>query len=92
MEKNVKAELLVIDDHSLVLEGICKVVNKMPDATVADAVTSGKKAMELIEKRDYDAYIVDISIPEISGFDLIAQIRELNEQARIIVITMHEEI
>lgn len=92
MEKKVKAELLVVDDHSLVLEGICKVVNKMPEAVVADAVTSGKKAMELIEKRDYDAYIMDISIPEISGFDLIARIRELNELARIVVITMHEEI
>lgn len=92
MEKKVKAELLVVDDHSLVLEGICEVVNKMPEAVVADAVTSGKKAMELIEKRDYDAYIMDISIPEISGFDLIARIRELNELARIVVITMHEEI
>ena len=40
MEKNVKAELLVVDDHSLVLEGICKIENKMPDVTVADAVTS----------------------------------------------------
>ena len=48
MEKKVKAELLVVDDHSLVLEGICEVVNKMPEAVVADAVTSGKKAMELI--------------------------------------------
>lgn len=29
MEKNVKAELLVVDDHSLILEGICKIVNKI---------------------------------------------------------------
>mgnify|MGYP003211072852 FL=1 len=92
MEKNVKAELLVVDDHSLVLEGICKIVNKMPDVTVADAVTSGKRAAELIEERDYDVYILDISIPDVSGFDLITQIRELNDQARIIVNTMHEEI
>ena len=92
MEKNVKAELLVVDDHSLVLEGICKIVNKMPDVTVADAVTSGKRAAELTEERDYDVYILDISIPDVSGFDLITQIRELNDQARIIVNTMHEEI
>ena len=48
MEKNVKAELLVVDDHSLILEGICKIVNKMPEVTVADAVTSGKQAIKLI--------------------------------------------
>lgn len=92
MEKNVKAELLVVDDHSLILEGICKIVNKMPEVTVADAVTSGKQAIKLIEERDYDVYILDISIPDISGFELIARIRELNDQARIVVNTMHEEI
>ena len=92
MEKNVKAELLVVDDHSLILEGICKIVNKMPEVTVADAVTSGKQAIKLIEERDYDVYILDISIPDISGFELIAKIRELNDQARIVVNTMHEEI
>ena len=47
MEKNVKAELLVVDDHSLILEGICKIVNKMPEVTVADAVASGKQAIKL---------------------------------------------
>ena len=44
----MKAELLVVDDHSLILEGICKIVNKMPEVTVADAVTSGKQAIKLI--------------------------------------------
>lgn len=92
MEKGVKAEVLVVDDHYLILEGICKVVNKMPEAVIADAVTSGKQAFELIEKRDYDVYILDVSIPDISGFDLITQIREVNEHARIIIYTMHEEI
>lgn len=92
MEKNVKAEILVVDDHFLVLEGICKIVNRMPEATVAAAVTTGERAMELIEERDYDAYILDINLPDISGFELIAKIRELNEDARIIVNTMHEEI
>lgn len=92
MEKNLKAEILAVDDHSLILEGICKMVNKMPEAAVADAVTSGQRAMELIAARDYDVYILDISIPDVSGFELIAKIRELNEEARIIVNTMHEEI
>lgn len=92
MEKRAKAEILVVDDHYLILEGICKVVNKMPEAVIVDAVTSGKQAFELIEKRDYDVYILDVSIPDISGFDLITQIREMNEYARIIIYTMHEEI
>ena len=92
METNTKAEILAVDDHSLILEGICRVVGKMPDAVVADAVTSGVEALRLIARRDYDLYILDVSIPDVSGFELIEHIRELNEDARIIVNTMHEEI
>ena len=83
---------MVVDDHNLILEGICKVVNKMPEVVVVDAVTSGLQAAELIERRDYDIYILDVSIPDMSGFELIAKIREMNDQAKIIVNTMHEEI
>lgn len=46
----------------------------------------------MIERRDYDIYILDVSIPDMSGFELIAKIREMNDQAKIIVNTMHEEI
>lgn len=51
---------MVVDDHNLILEGICKVVNKMPEVVVVDAVTSGLQAAELIERRDYDIYILDV--------------------------------
>lgn len=92
MEDKLKAEILVVDDHCLILEGVCKIVNSMADVIVADAVTSGLKASELIEKRDYDIYILDVNMPEVNGFDLIKKIRELNENARIIIYTMHEEV
>lgn len=92
MEKRLKAEMLVVDDHSLILEGICRLVGKIPEVVVTNAVTSGKEAAKLIAERDYDIYILDVGLPDISGFDLITQIRELNENARIIVNTMHEEV
>lgn len=92
MDRNMKAEVLAVDDHSLILEGICKVVNRMPEAVVVNAVTTGEEALKLINARDYDIYILDVNLPDMSGFDLISRIRELNEHARIIINTMHEEI
>lgn len=87
-----KAEILVVDDHALVLEGICHVVKRIPGVAVAGTATSGREAVGLISARDYDVYILDVGLPDISGFDLIEMIRELNEDARIIVNTMHEEV
>lgn len=92
MEAEKKASVLVVDDHDLVLEGICKVLNKIPEVSLVDAVTSGKEAVRLIGQREYDLYILDVSIPDVSGFELIASIRQWNPEARIIVNTMHEEI
>ena len=92
MEKKVKAEVLAVDDHCLILEGISKIVNKMPDAIVTNVATSGRAALELIGRHNYDVCILDVSMPDMSGFDLITKIREQNENARIIVYTMHEEI
>ena len=87
-----KAEILLVDDHALVLEGMRRMLESVPDVGVADAVTSGAKAAELIGERDYDVYVLDVNLPDISGFDLVDMIREINESARIIISTMHEEI
>ena len=74
-----KAEILIVDDHALILEGLCKVLGRIPEVVVANAVTTGREAIALIEERDYDIYIIDISIPDVSGFELIDMIREINE-------------
>ena len=87
-----KAEILLVDDHALILEGICQILKRIPEVVVADAVTTGKEAVGLIAARDYDIYILDVGLPDMSGFELIEMIREINEDARIIINTMHEEI
>ena len=87
-----KAEILLVDDHALILEGICHILKRLPEVVVANAVTTGEEAVGLIAERDYDIYILDVGLPDVSGFELIDMIRELNEDARIIVNTMHEEI
>lgn len=87
-----RSQLLLVDDHHLVLDGICLLLDKIPEVEVADAVTSGLEAKSLILERDYDIYILDVSIPDFSGFDLISLIRARNPKGRIIVNTMHEEV
>lgn len=87
-----KAEILLVDDHALILEGVGQILRRIPEVVVADAVTTGKEAIGLIAERDYDIYILDVGLPDVSGFELIDMIREINEDARIIINTMHEEI
>lgn len=92
MEDKKTAELLLVDDHSLILEGLCRILNRLPDVHVAAVATSGAVARRLIESRPYDLYILDVSLPDISGFELIELIRSHYPEARIIINTMHEEV
>ncbi len=90
--ENTKIEILLVDDHSLILQGIRRIVEQMPNIGPVDTATSGLEASRLIANKLHDIYIIDIDLPDISGFDLIKQIREKDEHARIIINTMHEEV
>lgn len=87
-----RAEILLVDDHALILEGMYRILDRIPEVKVADAVTCGKEAITLLEKKNYDIYILDVNLPDMSGMELIRRIRELDRNACIIVNTLHEEI
>lgn len=85
-------KILIIDDHNLILEGIRSILEKkyLPEQIVTMA--EGKKAVELLPETLFDVYIVDLDLKDMTGFELIKQIRHYHASARIIVNTMHEEI
>ena len=90
--EDCKAEILLVDDHSLILQGVRRIVEQIPEIALTHAVTSGTEASRLIAMRPYDIYMLDIELPDVNGFELIKQIRKKDEYARIIINTMHEEV
>ena len=76
--------LLVEDDLQL-----AKIVNRILISKGYDVVLvdDGLKAVEKIKKRDFDLYLIDINIPNISGLELVRYIRDLKEDGFIIMIT-----
>ena len=51
-----KAEILLVDDHALILEGICHILKRLPEVVVANAVTTGEEAVGLIRCTYYCKY------------------------------------
>lgn len=91
MKKNNKSVLL-IDDHDLILQGIKYIVDQIPDINRFCTASSGEETEKWLSNQLFDLYILDLELPDISGFDLIDRIREKDADARIIVNTMHDEI
>ena len=90
-EKGIR--ILLVDDHDLVLQGLKRIIEcSLPEVKNICTASSGCEAVALILSQRFDLYVLDLELPDMSGLDVIASIREKDPGARIIINTMHEEI
>lgn len=86
-----KARILIVDDHPLVREGLADLVNKEKDLVVCGQAEDAYQAMEAIRELKPDMAIVDISLKETSGLELIKDIKIQHPGLPILTLSMHEE-
>ncbi len=84
--------VLLVDDHEIVLQGMKRIVERIPRAGTIITSLTGDDAIRQIESRPFDLCISDIELPGCSGFELIERIRAISPETRIIIYTMHEEL
>ena len=87
-----KANILLVDDHSLILQGIRHVISQMSEIDKVYTASSGAEALSLINRQPFNLYVLDVELPDTNGFDLIEKIQQKYPDARILINTMHEEI
>jgi DNA-binding NarL/FixJ family response regulator len=88
---NKKYSILVVDDHPIIREGISKIINQQPDLEVIGEAVSGADAMQFLKNKVPDLAIIDISLKESSGIDLIKEIKLKIGSLPVLVLSMHPE-
>jgi DNA-binding NarL/FixJ family response regulator len=86
-----KRSILLIDDHPIVRQGLAQLINQEPDLHVSSEAASAREALEMLEKEMPDIAIVDISLDDRSGIELIKDLRARNESLPVLVLSMHDE-
>ena len=86
---HARQRVFIVDDHPLVREWLANVINQQWDLTVCGESEGRENCIEAIEKKKPDVAIVDISLKDCSGFDLIAEIKQRVPHVEIIVLSMH---
>jgi RNA polymerase sigma factor (sigma-70 family) len=81
---------LIADDHALVRAGIRALVEKIEGVTVVAEAGKGSEAMELITQLKPDLVLLDITMPDGNGFDVLLHVQQYFPQTRVIVLTVHE--
>jgi len=85
-----KIRVMCVDDHPIVREGIAAIISLQPDMTMAGTAATGREAIEQFDKLRPDVSLVDLRLPDMTGFDVITAIRDKFPNARIIVLSSHE--
>jgi len=82
-------KIVVADDHDIIREGIKRIIADNGEYTVVAEADSGDTALAAVREHKPDILLLDISMPERSGLDVIEQIHRASSRTKIIVVTMH---
>jgi DNA-binding NarL/FixJ family response regulator len=82
--------ILIADDHALVREGIAVLVGTQPDMNLVAEASNGSEAIQQFRTHRPDITLMDLQMPEMSGFDAIVAIRGEFPEAKILVLTTYK--
>jgi DNA-binding NarL/FixJ family response regulator len=86
-----KSRVFIVDDHPLVREGLTNLINGQDDLVVCGEATSSAQAIDGIMRTRPDVALIDISLTNESGLELIKQLGKQFAQVALIVLSMHDE-
>lgn len=81
--------ILVVDDHSVVRQGIITLLEDEEDLIIAGEASDGDEVWDMVEKVKPDVILLDLTMPRMPGLDVIKQIVPVFPSARILVFSMH---
>jgi len=83
--------ILIADDHPIVRQGLKQILEEAHDMSAADEAGDGRELLAKTRKNEYDIVLLDISMPGISGLDLLKQLKIEKPGLPILILTIHPE-
>ena len=87
-----KRRILIVDDHPLMREGLTLRIDHEPDFGVCGEAGTASEALRMVQSLRPDLVVLDITLPDKSGLDLIKDIRAVSPKTPILALSMHDEM
>jgi DNA-binding NarL/FixJ family response regulator len=82
---------LIADDHAVVRQGLKQILGDTPEMLVAGEATNGQEVLDKVRAEPWDVVVLDISMPDRSGLDILKQLRSERPKLPVLVLSMHSE-
>jgi len=82
--------VLIADDHAVVREGLVALVKRKSDMIIVAEASNGREAVDLWKQHRPHVTLLDLRMPELDGVSAIKEIREVNPNAHIVVLTTYD--
>jgi DNA-binding NarL/FixJ family response regulator len=85
----LKRRILVVDDHALFRAGVQTLLSEEPEFAEVVGAASGEEAIKQVRSGHWDAVVLDISMPQKNGIDTLQQIRQVQPDLPVLILSMH---
>jgi DNA-binding NarL/FixJ family response regulator len=90
-DESTSIQLLLVDDHKMVLEGLRNLIKQQPNLAVIGEAATGREAVRKVSELNPDVVIMDLTIPDLNGIEATRQILSNNPNVRVIALSMHSD-
>ena len=84
-------KIVIADDHPVVREGIKKMVEDSAEISVIGEASNGIEVIDIVEKRNFDVLLLDISMPGASGLDILKEIKQKKPGLKVLILSMFSD-
>lgn len=90
MSQSTTIRVLIVDDHSIVRQGLTTIINRDPEMTVIAQAEDGQQALDCFREYQPDVTLMDLRMPQMGGIEAITAICAEFKAARIVVLTTYD--
>jgi two-component system invasion response regulator UvrY len=84
-------KVIIVDDHPVVRRGLKQIIEDEPDIEVAGEATNAGECFSLVRKMECSLVLLDISLPDRSGFDVLKQLKYEHPGLPVLILSVHSE-
>ncbi|MHB1418436.1 MAG: response regulator transcription factor [Bacillota bacterium] len=89
--KVVRIRIILVDDHAVLRSGLKMLLNSQNDMIVVGEAATGEEALALSHEIEADVLVLDLTLPGMSGLEVLARLQRETPGVRVLVLTMHDD-